>query len=74
MDYMDETVTVAQLFEEELTALEGQRDRLIEENTHESRLTAKKIEHIIEYFKLRLDLLDYDIETAYGVGTNATLH
>jgi hypothetical protein len=74
MDYMDETVTVAQLFEEELTALEGQRDRLIEENTHESRLTAKKIEHIIEYFKLRLDLLDYDIETAYGVGTDATLH
>ena len=74
MDYMDVTVTVAQLFEEELTALEGQRDRLIEENTHESRLTAKKIEHIIEYFKLRLDLLDYDIETAYGVGTDATLH
>jgi hypothetical protein len=74
MDYMDETVTVAQLFEEELAALEGQHGKLIEENTHESRLTAKKIEHIIEYFKLRLDLLDYDIETAYGVGTDATLH
>jgi tRNA(His) 5'-end guanylyltransferase len=70
----EESVTVAELFEEELIAIEEQYDKLIEENTMDSRLTAKKLEHIIEYFKLRLQLLDYDMEDAYGVGTKQTLH
>ena len=70
----EESVTVAELFEEELIAIEEQYDKLIGENTMDSRLTAKKLEHIIEYFKLRLQLLDYDMEDAYGVGTKQTLH
>jgi len=74
MEYIEETVTVGEIFEEELAALEEQHQKLIDENTHESRLTAKKIEHIMEYFKLRLELLDYDINDAYGAGSNQTLH
>jgi 2-keto-4-pentenoate hydratase len=70
----EETVTVAELFEEELLALEEQQQKLLAENTEGSRETAAKIAHIIEYFKLRLELLDYDIEDAYGVGSNQTLH
>lgn len=70
----EETVTVAELFEEELLALEEQHKKLIEENTELAKDTAAKIAHIIEYFKLRLELLDYDIEDAYGVGSNETLH
>ena len=74
MEYVEETVTVGEIFEEELLALEEQHARLIAENTHDSRLTAQKIANIIEYFKLRLELLDYDINDAYGVGSNETLH
>lgn len=74
MEYYEDAVTVGELFEEELFNLEQQHAKLIEENTHESRLTAKKIEHVIEYFKLRLELLDYDINEAYGVDIKQTLH
>jgi len=70
----EETVTVAELFEEELVSLQEQHDKLVDENTHDSRLTAQKIAHIIEYFKLRLEMLDYDMEDAYGVGPRRTLH
>lgn len=74
MEYYEDAVTVGELFEEELLALEEQHARLIEENTQDSRLTAQKIEHVIEYFKLRLELLDYDINDAYGVDGKQTLH
>lgn len=67
----EETVTVAQLFEEELEALEEQHEMLIERNTHESRLTAIKIEHVMEYLRARLDS---SIEDAYGVTDKKTLH
>jgi len=70
----EETVTVEELFEEELLALEEQHQRLVEENTPSSREVATKIANIIEYFKLRLELLEYDINDAYGVGSSETLH
>ena len=47
---MYETVTVAELFEEELESLEEQYDTLIEEDTQTSKLTAQKIANVIEYF------------------------
>ena len=74
MEYVEETVTIGELFEEELLALEEQHQKLIDENTQDSRLTAQKIANVIEYFKLRLDLLEYDMNDAYGVGSNETLH
>lgn len=71
---MYETVTVAELFEEELEALEEQHQKLLEESTETSKETAAKIAHVIEYFKLRLDLLEYSMEDAYGVKISKTLH
>ena len=71
---MYETVSVEQLFEEELAALEQQHQRLIDENTFDSRHTAQKIANVIEYFKLRLGVLEETLEDVYGVDENKTLH
>jgi hypothetical protein len=71
---MYETVSVEQLFEEELAALEEQHQRLIDENTFDSRRTAQKIANVIEYFKLRLGVLEETMEEVYGVDENKTLH
>jgi hypothetical protein len=71
---MYETVSVEQLFEEELAALEEQHQRLIDENTFDSRHTAQKIANVIEYFKLRLGVLEETLEDVYGVDENKTLH
>jgi len=71
---MYETVSVEQLFEEELAALEEQHQRLIDENTFDSRCTAQKIANVIEYFKLRLGVLEETMEEVYGVDENKTLH
>jgi len=71
---MYETVTVAQLFEEELEALEEQYDTLIEEDTQTSKLTAQKIANVIEYFKLRLGVLEASLEETYGAAPHRTLH
>ena len=71
---MYETVSVEQLFEEELAALEEQHQRLIDENTFDSRHTAQKLANVIEYFKLRLGVLEETIEEVYGVNENKTLH
>ena len=68
---MYETVTVAELFEEELAALEEQHELLLEENTFESRTTAKKLSHVIEYFKSRLGIEEHDDYVDPG---NNTLH
>jgi len=73
MDQFEE-LTIEELFEEELQALQEQHARLIEENTLDSRTTAQKIANVIEYFQLRLHLLDYDLNDAYGVDSNETLH
>jgi response regulator RpfG family c-di-GMP phosphodiesterase len=71
---MYETVSVEQLFEEELEALEEQHQRLIDENTFESRHTAQKIANVIEYFKLRLGVSDETMDEVYGYSKNDTLH
>lgn len=70
MEY--ETVSVAELFEEELVALEEQHEELLEKNTYESRTTAAKISHVIEYFKNRLGIMDEEDYLA-NPGNN-TLH
>ena len=71
---MYETVSVAELFEEELAALEEQHQRLIDENSFDSRQTAQKIANVIEYFKVRLGVLEETMEEIYGVPGNKTLH
>lgn len=71
---MYETVSVEQLFEEELAALEEQHQKLIDENTFDSRRTAEKIANVIQYFQLRLGVLEETMEEVYGVNENNTLH
>ena len=71
---MYETVSVEQVFEEELAALEEQHQKLIDENTFDSRRTAEKIANVIQYFQLRLGVLDKTMEEVYGVSENNTLH
>ena len=71
---MYETVSVEQLFEEELAALEEQHQRLLDENTFESRQTAQKIANVIEYFQLRLGVIEETIDEVYGVSKHNTLH
>jgi len=76
MEEYAQSVTVEELFEEELAALEEHHQKLLDENTFQSRQTAQKIEAVIEYFNLRLDALEYGFEEAYGIGSSKrnTLH
>ena len=76
MEEYAQSVTVEELFEEEIAALEEHHEALIQENTHESLTGAHKIEAVIEYFNLRLDALEYGFEEAYGIGSSKrnTLH
>ena len=71
---MYETVSVEELFEEELAALEEQHQKLLDENTFDSRQTAQKIANVIEYFKARLGQSDETMDELYGVPENHTLH
>jgi len=49
-----ETVSVAELFQEELDALRDQYDKLIDRGTDTSLTTAENLEHVIRYFEARL--------------------
>lgn len=50
-----ETITLEQLFNEELEALVDQQERLIEEDTPETRALAHNLGYVIAYFKARLN-------------------
>jgi len=49
-----ETVSVAELFQEELDALREQYDILIDKGTDSSLEAAENLEHVIRYFESRL--------------------
>ena len=49
-----ETVSVAELFQEELDALREQYDTLIDKGTNTSLTAAENLEHVIRYFEARL--------------------
>jgi len=70
----EDVVTVAELFEEELEALILQHEKLLRENTNDSRNIAQSLEHVIRYFRVRLGHTDEDLESVYGAGPEETLH
>ena len=70
MEEYYETITVKQLFEEELEAIKDQHERLIELDTPESREAANSLKHVIRYFKKRLELDELYEER----GPNDSLH
>lgn len=49
-----ETISVEQLFQEELDALREQYDILIDKGTNTSLRAAEDLEHVIRYFEARL--------------------
>lgn len=68
-----ETVSVGELFQEELDALREQYDKLIGRGTDQSLQAAENLEHVIRYFEARLGQtteLYYD----GGPGPDDTLH
>ena len=54
MEEYIETVTVEELFQEELDALREQYDVLIDKGTKTSLTAAENLEHVIRYFEARL--------------------
>ena len=54
MQYVTETITVQQLFEEELEALRERYDSLIGQGTEDNLKEAENLEHVIRYFEARL--------------------
>jgi len=75
MEDYQETVSVGELFEEELDLLIDQHKFLTEKNTEESMMAADSLAHVINYFRIRLGMEgDIELEDIYGAGRNETLH
>lgn len=74
MDYTDEVVSVEELFQEELAALEHQYDRLTQVSSEESRIAAETLLHVIAYFRVRLGLEQNDLEELFGADPDRTIH
>jgi|TARA_B100001094_G_scaffold333223_1_gene409612 hypothetical protein len=74
LDYTDEVVSVEELFQEELTALEHQYDRLTQVSSEESRIAAETLLHVIAYFRVRLGLEQNDLEELFGADPDRTIH
>jgi len=73
--YEEETVSVEQLFEEELAALEYHYNKLVKETTDPGATkAAESLLHVIAYFRVRLGQDEEDFETLYGAYPDRTIH
>lgn len=70
----EETVSVEELFEEELQALEAQYTKLSSSTERSSQLAAESLVHVIAYFRVRLGYEGDDFETVYGSYPDRTIH
>ena len=68
-----ETVSVGELFQEELDALREQYDHLIDKGTVTSLQAAENLEHVIRYFEARLGQTT-ELYVEGGPGPDDTLH
>lgn len=68
-----ETVSVGELFQEELDALREQYDHLIDKGTATSLEAAENLEHVIRYFEARLGQTT-ELYVEGGPGPDDTLH
>ena len=68
-----ETVSVAELFQEELDCLREQYDLLIGKGTEHSLQAAEDLEHVIRYFEARLGQ-NTELYFEGGPGPNDTFH
>lgn len=74
LEQYEETVSVEELFTEELEALEEQYNKLVALETDEAQNTANSLIHIITYFRVRLGLTTEDLEDVYGADPDRTIH
>jgi len=74
LTHYDETVSVEELYQEELTALETQYDRLSRMDTESARKAADTLLHVIAYFRVRLGLEEHDLEEVFGADPDRTIH
>jgi len=68
-----ETISVEQLFQEELDCLREQYDILIDKGTSTSLRAAEDLEHVIRYFEARLNQTT-ELYYAGNPGPDDTLH
>ena len=70
----EETVSVEELYQEELDALESQYERLMQLETESSLRAADTLLHVIAYFRVRLGLEEHDLEDVFGADPDRTIH
>ncbi len=75
MAYEEETVSVEELFEEELAALEYHYNKLVKETSDPGATkAAENLLHVIAYFRVRLGQEEEDFESLYGAYPDRTIH
>ncbi len=74
MTHYEETVSVEELYQEELTLLETQYDRLCRLDTESARKAADTLLHVIAYFRVRLGYEEHDLEEVFGPDPDRTIH
>jgi hypothetical protein len=73
-ELIQEAITIAELFQEELDILVKQHTTLIEKGTTEATLAARDLSCVIKYFKARLGQEETDLEELYGADPDRMLH
>ena len=73
-ELIQEAITIAELFEEELEILTKQRTSLLEKQTSEATLAARDLNCVIKYFKARLGKENTDLEELFGADPDRLLH
>ena len=73
-EFIQEAITIAELFEEELDILTKQHTNLLQKGTTEATLAARDLNCVIKYFKARLGVEETDLEELYGADPDRMLH
>lgn len=73
-ELIQEAITIAELFQEELDILVKQHTTLLEKGTIEATLAARDLNCVIKYFKARLGQEETDLEELYGADPDRMLH
>ena len=71
---IQEAITIAELFEEELEILTKQHTSLLEKHTTDAALAARDLNCVIKYFKARLGKDNTDLEELFGADPDRLLH
>lgn len=73
-EFIQEAITIVELFEEELDILTKQHTNLLQKGTTEAILAARDLNCVLKYFKARLGVEETDLEELYGADPDRMLH